>query len=441
MEDGPPVKWTVASKLWLSSQPLMEVAAPTASSQDGHVLRVHESWKEDSTVVADLQPCTQLKVLLVKELEDGTRRGYIILNALGEKPLGWATITTAGGTPTINVVFGPVYEIMHADTSRKGCLIGVTKAFNESSTRVSQLKEGTRVYLLEQRRNMHGAQRARIKVVGQKVSLGWVTARTPDGTQLLREMKDEASRTTTVRTARQSEPRTPTRRTPSRETSARGMTARGTSRGVHATGNVSWPSPSPAWNSPGGSPFASPRVTSSMVSSPRMGRTGHYFSGDFRSKGLHVDSTPPTVSSAPSLSSAVRATVDRLTSKSHSALRLQDGKESEGDGHEKGVPGWNLGPSSAPHAVDKATTACMIKHRKLLTSSALEMDAAEFDHKAALAEGLSEKVLSVLVGEVLQAKKIKVDELVREWDPKDRGLVTKQDVSANRDSFCAFLAT
>ena len=94
------------------------------------------------------------------------------------------------------------------------------------------------------------------------------------------------------------------------------------------------------------------------------------------------------------------------------------------------VPGEKLGPNASHLAVSDAADACMAM--KMVTAAELEAEAAAVENVASDAsKGSAPVPLSVKVGEALLANKVKVDALIREWDPNNDGSVTKQEFRIN----------
>ena len=373
-----------------------------------YVLAVNEESDPNTPVLSELPPYTQLKMLSTVDLSDGTKRALVVLNGQGERPLGWLTAVTAAGVQTLHASFRPLYSVVASD-SKHGSSVKVSKMFNESSATVCQLPVGTRVVVLEQRRTMHGAQRVRVKVVGKKASLGWLTAKKPDGSLVIREVKDSdlTAKSKSVAATRSGHVGTPLssrRGTPSgTPMSSRRGTPRGTPFGTPRGGSRQ--------GTPRGLAFQSSRI-SKAASHLDLGTYSPTGSRSVSPRGM------PTNTSAAELSPRIKATLERLTSKGSSM------------GSSKGESGSDaplLGPKSSHQAVEKVVKECMAKQNKLISAAMWEAQAVALEGQAAEEEGGKEKALSVQVGEILMAKKVKVDQLVREWDPKDKGIVSKQE--------------
>ena len=184
------------AQLSLASQRLMEVAelsclqaadlvaADDRSSHDG-VINVHESWELDSAKVTELAPHTRLHVVDSRRLDDGTKRVLVLLE--GENaPLGWATGMTPDGLPLIYLYARPLYEVVKKP-------LKVRKGFDQLSRFVKQLQIGTRMHIMETRRDTDGAQRVCVVVIGEDEQVGWVTAKRANGMKLLAEVPTDAA--------------------------------------------------------------------------------------------------------------------------------------------------------------------------------------------------------------------------------------------------------
>ena len=160
-------------KLWLTSQPLMEVADIPAGVNISATARgryravVTKSYEADSPVVAEVRPYTKLRVLSTRVLPDNSRRACVILDG-DKKPLGWITSTSATGRSLIHIYARPLYEVIAPPKVRK--------TFEMSSRFVTQLPIGTRLHVVETRRTEDAVQRACVMLVGEEDKpVGWIT--------------------------------------------------------------------------------------------------------------------------------------------------------------------------------------------------------------------------------------------------------------------------
>ena len=350
----------------------MEVTDPSRTGHGDYALHVQQDCDVNSSLVAKLRPYTQLKVLGTRELSDGTRRALVVVHLEKNRPLGWITAVTANGNTAIHAVARPIYQVVRADRGRR--VLEVSMQLSEASTPCGDIELGTRLLVLEMRRTMHGAQRARVKIVGQHKSLGWITARKPDGTPMMCEVRDDELFVQVNHGRRHASPAPQSGRTPRTQ-----KTPRSARRG--------------------------------LIRSPAVPRTGHY---------QPEPATEVAALTTPTkLCSKVQASVERLTSR----------RDRKFGGH--GLPvrkeSAALGPNSSYNVVDKAVKDCFAKQDRYMSSKMLEQEATALEQRAVKQGVIGDESLSAKVGATLEKKRLKIDDLLREWDPKDKGTVTKQE--------------
>ena len=94
------------------------------------------------------------------------------------------------------------------------------------------------------------------------------------------------------------------------------------------------------------------------------------------------------------------------------------------------VPGDKLGPKASHLAIDEAANSCMAL--KMETAKDLADEAAACEAPlSSVGESLDKTTLAVRLGETFVARKIKVDQLVREWDQDKDGSVSRQEFRIN----------
>ena len=147
-----------------SNQPLMEIA-------ESHVVSVTKTLHLASEVLGELRPGTSIRLLSTATLNDGTRRACV---ALSDASLGWLTTATADGMQLVHRYARPIYTVVSSS-------VKVRKHADLSSRFVAKLSIGTKLHIVEMKRNEEGATRACVVVLGRaKTSserpLGWITA-------------------------------------------------------------------------------------------------------------------------------------------------------------------------------------------------------------------------------------------------------------------------
>lgn len=169
---GPANELGVAKKLRLYAQPLMEIV--TMPSGQDHV-KVHRAKEVESEVLnIQLHRGSRLRVLEMSKMGSTLRRAHIVLKGQSS-PIGWITIWSKDGThPVVRSVYArPLYEVVSPPLVRK--------QFETCSKEVCLLPVGTKLQVVESRRNSQGHQRVCIVVMGEDQPLGWITARRNPG--------------------------------------------------------------------------------------------------------------------------------------------------------------------------------------------------------------------------------------------------------------------
>lgn len=131
--------------------------------------------------------------------------------------------------------------------------------------------------------------------------------------------------------------------------------------------------------------------------------------------------------------SAATATADSAARNADSSRAAEGGKA---EGMVKAVePAFNLPPipqlskKSSQVAVEQAADALLMKKHKFMSAAQIEADAASRLAQAVEGEKQlnSAKPIDVQLGEKFFQRKIKVAELIREWDPNGDGSITKME--------------
>ena len=148
-----------------SNQPLMEIAEAQGA------VPVTKNLHLASEVLTELRPGTSIRLLSTATLNDGTKRACV---ALSDVSLGWLTTATADGMPLVHRYARPIYTVVSSS-------VKVRKYADLSSKFVAKLSLGTKLHIVEMKRNEEGATRACVVVLGRaKTSserpLGWITA-------------------------------------------------------------------------------------------------------------------------------------------------------------------------------------------------------------------------------------------------------------------------
>jgi Ca2+-binding EF-hand superfamily protein len=167
----------VASKLWLMSQPVYEVA-------EGHTAVVSLSCGSDPpgrSTVARLPSGTRVFILATGDLPDGTRRACVVLEgAPSLQPLGWTTMVSSDRSSHYVYQYArPVYRVVESPRVRT--------AFELSSRLFTSLSIGTRVHVVDSRRSADGSLRVCVRLLGEEEPLGWITAKKSNGMKLIVE--------------------------------------------------------------------------------------------------------------------------------------------------------------------------------------------------------------------------------------------------------------
>ena len=161
----------VAMRMRLDAQPLMEIVAMAAGSND---VPVYQSYEANAAMLnIMLQRGTRLRVFEVRKV-GMLKRAQIVL-AGSMSPVGWMTIWSKDGVhPIVRSVFArPLYEVVSPPLVRKN--------FETCSREVCLLPVGTKLQVVDSRRNSQGHQRVCIVLLGQDKPLGWITAKKQPG--------------------------------------------------------------------------------------------------------------------------------------------------------------------------------------------------------------------------------------------------------------------
>lgn len=424
-------------KLHLASQPLQEVA-------NRGLIDVNVTHDPTSPTTAQLSPCTRLHLLATHELPDGTKRACIVLEG-SVRPLGWATTRSARGVAYIHRYARPVYEVVSAAKVRK------EEALN--SRFLKQLPEGTKLHVVDAHRVPDGTSvRVRVCVLGEDAPCGWLTSIKIDGTRTIVALD-------MTEKERQAFMHASSRLMRTRDTMASALSAVSRvdpphqldSRKAQERRRLPRSSSEDALAAPARMGSLSARASSAKSTrSTRSTRSGRcqesaisYAEGlSAASVALREARARLSTESAPAVEQAIHAAAVVCATRKSSATSVVATRRSSKAGPSASakqdtppaaatplaaVPQKKLS-SLSYSAIEELASNC-IKQRSNLSSAAeiqAEVDAllksAKELESAMSADAQS---LRVRVGDTLASKKVKVDELMREWDPNADGTISR----------------
>lgn len=401
-------KLDVASQLKLAAQPRMEIVAMAPRQSYVHV---HSECDFDSPLVdIQLKRGTRLRVLETRKLPElQMKRARIVLLA-DSTPLGWITLSAENGDcPTVRPIYArPLYVVVNPPLVRR--------RFEKGSRAVCMLPIGTKLHLVDSRRDADGGQRVCIVLLGQDEPLGWITAKRPQkGWLSIREVAEDDP---FLFSPGASPPN-------SRPPSAR-------SRSKSPRGFDRWFSSSPReqghanfalaiaqaraknkWRetSPPSSPQATPRK--SPLPSPRVSPRPSIFNRDAILKD--------------------RAAVAAIAEASAAAAELAEKSLASGgspirSGADSGRRVSSAG--STPNKVRRKKSTTDDASAPLLTSALLEAAIADCKEKVEAGQALidpSKKTLTTIIGEAIVASGMKAQQLVQTWAKRGSEPLNKID--------------
>jgi hypothetical protein len=280
---------------WVEMLPLMEVAPPPAErflSEAGRVAyrcKVRERPSLESAVVAELHPHSLVRALGYRDMSDGSRRALVALHKAGA-PLGWVTSSTSDSEPMLYVFARPIYEVNRP--------VVVHKAYSPLSQLVGHLKAGARLHVLETRRDSAGCQRVKVRLLGDRLVLGWCVLASTHGRRTMGTVDTEAEapgqlerQVEQIRTPRTPRPLSPRSRSPRSRASRAG--ASGPTRAASFRGGATHPLGAHASKAGRATAYAGAaahgRSRPSSVVPPAMRRASSYSGG-----GRHAASAAPS---------------------------------------------------------------------------------------------------------------------------------------------------
>ena len=425
----------------LGTKRLMEVA----HLPRGGTLSVSADCEIESDIVAQLNACQLLKVLGMRELDDGTKRALIVLvgpKADSTSPLGWVTSTTADGEPLIHVHARPSYVVV----SRP---LKVRRSYEETSTFVAKLPVGARLHVVETRRTSFGKQRWCVVVHGDEESTGWVTAQMASGSRLVREMMaSELSEPipAAVRELLMSRPSpTPVKKLQQHPTSRRTLSCDLTTLGSSSSAPSArklfkLAAQRAASSEPAASSLLSPEPPFKPMNLWQRMLNKHNQEGVPQTVDKAADARKPPAADARAKAAHghVPAAAMNQANSAKQADNLNHNDKKQDAGAKmvavvKDAVQFNKWAATASNVQVNDTADVLLAERsKYLSSVSIEAVVAELTKKADDARALAgDRDLSQLVGEILQAKRINVQDLMHEWDPNKDGSITKMEFRQN----------
>lgn len=392
-----------------------------ATYQPDGVLSVHEASSMASDIIRTLDPRTRLRILATREAEDGSLRALVVLDVPSSRvgrqpssprgqfadvtPLGWVTCMTADGEPLVHLHARPFYVV--TDQPLK-----VRKEFEESSTFVRKLPVGTRLHVMETRRTPSGKHRVHAVLLGDEDPSGWVTARMEDGSRTLREMREEELAGPMPHATRQHLLRPPLRDSAAEDGDpARPSTTRGST------------------------------ISASELRQAQMKRPAS-------ARDLLVKVPPlgiPITSTSVQISHHKKSSWQKKFGSNNTGRNGMDKEEAEKD--KAASPGKNSGGGGSNS--NAAKDAAAFKRWSTSASNSQISDAADdmlaqrvkfeksttyqaitdrlMQQAADEEEAVAHKPTRVRIGEQIEERNLNLADLVREWDPKQEGTISKME--------------
>ena len=398
----------VKQQLKLAAQPICEIVAMPPNETR---IRVHRDCDLDSGLVeAQLRKGTRLRVLETRKIPElGLKRAHIVLLTESE-PLGWMTIScTKGECATVRPVYArPLYVVESSPLVRK--------QFERTSRAICMLPVGTKLTVVDTRRDADGGQRVRIVLLGQDEPFGWITAkRQQTGWTSIREVaEDDPLLFSPGASPPSSRPPSARGRFKSPRDFGRWFAASAREQG-HANFAlaIAQARAKRQWTSPTASPQTTPRSHRSPVASPRASPRPSIFNREQILKERFAATAPIESNEEEGENEKGK---QREGDSGASSARKGSGQDGSAGGASERRSS-SAGASSA-RRVKRATDET---NAPILPSSTLEAAIKECQEKAANEEAKldpSKKTLPVLLGESLLASKLKVSEVVQSWNKK-----------------------
>lgn len=399
-------------------------------------MRVHKECELSSQLLdVQLRRGARLRVLKTQKIpEQGLKRALVVLLA-ESVPLGWMTISCEKGEcATVRPIYArPLYVVVASPLVRK--------RFERSSRAVCMLPVGTKLHLVDSRRDTDGGQRVCIVLLGQEEPLGWITAkRQQTGWISIREVADDDPLLFSPGASPPS----------SRPPSARGS-ARGRSKSPRDFGRWFPSSPREQGHanfalaiaaarakkgyvqlSPNASPTSTPRSHRSPTTSPKASPRPSIFN---REQILKVRSAAtaaaaagdeegePEAEKSGGASSAPTSARERASPSTSSG----GGNPSGGGNSERERRPSSPAPDSGKRRAKRSTDDA---NAPILPSTTLAAAVKECQDKTATEEAKldpSKKTIPVLLGESLLESKLKVGELVQTWAKRGNEPLNKME--------------
>lgn len=423
------------AKLWVSSQPLMEVAdrSGSSSSENGgagssrYSVYVHSECEATSRVVAELLPFTQFRILLQRTSRDGARRANIVVDGI-EKPLGWLTIVSKDGAALAHLYARPLYEVVSP--------VKVHRHFETTSRLIANLAVGTRLHVIESRQAADRTQRVCALVCGDDRPIGWITARRPDLPRAIAEvaglpspfLKSASSRPGGVVVGNAM---SDAARTHGAQSSAGGGKRLWGRAALAAMKSMAAAAPAAAAPQ---QPRKAPIAGVEMLDRDGGAKSARAPSRP-RHKTLLAAKAAGEAYQLSSLAEVTRAAVavakaSKVTHEATSVASSSSGGGGKGAAGPAGGGGGGKADRKQAEKLQMKTAQDLLKQvGKYASSSELEAIASQHEATAQSEEdgAAAAKPMAARVGEKINARKVKIPDLIKEWDPSGDGSISKME--------------